>query len=315
MTEVEMIQSIPKFECSDGSPLRFEDEFYKNKLMNALTNQDIICVARGEGRSRILNDIVFHPEILFDWGEKSLHALLDRQDERMRIFCDPEIVDKEVMLYYIRKYGQKLKYYYGRYKYLKCQEEDANDFVEQLINNVEVEDDVSKLLCIKEWLIYALHTMQEKEFSKVTPCISCSYGDNRFNTVRMFGRGRNNSYYVVMDSWVECCEEGRAYKKTDYVNEILEQYGLRWFSNRHNEIMIKYGIFPQQLVGYYFYDRGNLAKYVINKHYAEAWNENPNFEIGNPIYFEQLIDFDNLGPYNTVYEYNGRKYSIAGRRN
>ena len=233
----------------------------------------------------------------------------------MRIFCDPEIVDKEVMLYYIRKYGQKLKYYYGRYKYLKCQEEDANDFVEQLINNVEVEDDVSKLLCIKEWLIYALHTMQEKEFSKVTPCISCSYGDNRFNTARMFGRGRNNSYYVVMDSWVECCEEGRAYKKTDYVNEILEQYGLRWFSNRHNEIMIKYGIFPQQLVGYYFYDRGNLAKYVINKHYVEAWNENPNFEIGSPIYFEQLIDFDNLGTYNTVYEYNGRKYSIAGRRN
>ena len=146
MTEVEMIQSIPKFECSDGSPLRFADEFYKNKLMNALTNQDIICVARGEGRSRILNDIFFHPEILFDWGEKSLHALLDRQDERMRIFCDPEIVDKEVMLYYIRKYGQKLKYYYGRYKYLKCQEEDANDFVEQLINNFETSSSTSTLL-------------------------------------------------------------------------------------------------------------------------------------------------------------------------
>ena len=159
-----MIQSIPKFECSDGSPLRFEDEFFENKLMNALTNQNIICVARGEGRSRFLNDIIFHPEILFDWGEKSIHALLDKQDEKMRTFCDPEIVDKEVMIYYIRKYGQKLNLYYGQYKYLGCQEGDANDFVEQLINNVEVEDDVSKLLCIKEWLIYALHTMQEKEF-------------------------------------------------------------------------------------------------------------------------------------------------------
>ena len=111
MTEVEMINNIPKFECSDGSPLRFEDEFYKNKLMNALTNQEIICLARGEGRSRILNDIVFHPEILFDWGEKSLHALLDRRDERMRIFCDPEIVDKEVMIYYIRKYGRRSNYF------------------------------------------------------------------------------------------------------------------------------------------------------------------------------------------------------------
>ena len=72
--------------------------------------------------------------------------------------------------------GKSRNWGYGRYKYLKCQEEDANDFVEQLINNVEVENDVLKLLYIKEWLIYALHTMQLKEFSKVTPCISCSYG-------------------------------------------------------------------------------------------------------------------------------------------
>ena len=77
--------------------------------------------------------------------------------------------------------------------------------------------------------------------------------------------------------------------------------------------MLKYCIFPQQLVGYYFYDRGCLQKYVINKHYVDEWEENMDFEIGSFIYFEQMVDFEKLGPYNTVYEYSGRSFSIAGR--
>jgi len=116
-------------------------------------------------------------------------------------------------------------------------------------------------------------------------------------------------------SWVDTREEGIAYKRTDYVNEILEQYGLRWFSNRHNEIMLKYSIFPQQLVGYYLLDRNSVQKYVINRHYVDEWEENSGFEIGAPIYFEQIIDFEKLGPYNTVYEYNEKSFSIAGRKN
>ncbi len=87
MTEVEMIQNIPKFECSDGSPLDYDDDFFKDKLQGALTNRNIICLARGEGRSRVLNDIVFHPEILFDWGEKSVHAYLEKNDYRFIRLC------------------------------------------------------------------------------------------------------------------------------------------------------------------------------------------------------------------------------------
>ena len=75
----EMIDNIPKFECSDGQLITLSETFLKQKLHNALTNPRIINLARGEGRSTALNDIVFHPEILFDWGEKSMHAFLDNQ--------------------------------------------------------------------------------------------------------------------------------------------------------------------------------------------------------------------------------------------
>lgn len=310
-----MIQSIPRFESSDGKPLRYEDEFYKNKLHNALSNKDIICLARGEGRASVLLDFVFHPEILFDWGQKSVHAYLEKKDDRLRRFCDPGMVDKELLIEYVLKYGEQLKHKYRSYIFFKCSMKDVDFFEEQLIKDIKKESDEEKLLCIKEALFYAFHTAQIKEFSKITPCISCSYGNERFKTAEKFGKGHYNKYYVVMDCWVNIDEEGTAYKSVKYVNQMLKQYGLDWFRDNNREIMLKYGIFPQQLVGYYFWDRGSLQKYVINRHYAEEWERNPNFEIGIPMYFDQFIDFEKLSPYNTVYEYNGTRFSIAGRRN
>lgn len=60
-------------------------------------------------------------------------------------------------------------------------------------------------------------------------------------------------------------------------------------------------------------ERDSTYKYVINRHYVDEWKRNSEFEIGAPIYFEQIIDFKNLEPYNTIYEYHGG-FSIAARR-
>lgn len=218
------------------------------------------------------------------------------------------------MIYYITEYAEQLKQYYRRYSYLHGNELDVNIFLDKLIEQISREYNNTDLLCVKEWLIYALHTMGEKNFKKITPCISCSCGTNRFDIAQKFGRGRNNNYFVIMDCWVDKREEGCAYKRTEYVNTVLRKYGLNWFYNKHNEIMLKYGIFPQQLVGYYLLDRNSTYKYVINRHYVDEWERNTDFEIGDPIYFEQIIDFNNLGPYNTIYEYDGRSFSIAARR-
>ncbi|MDD3174303.1 MAG: hypothetical protein PHF63_11730 [Herbinix sp.] len=313
MTLEEAIWNIPRFESSDGKILRLSDKFIRNKLLNALYNRDIICLSRGEGRSTVINDIILHPEILFDWGEKSVHAFLSNKQEELRRFCDPNVVDKESLIYYVKKYSLNLENYYLRYRWNT--KEDVEQFMKKLLEEINVENEIEKLLCIKEWLIYALHTMGEPEFKGITSCISCSYGNNRFEVANKFGRGfRQNNYYVILDSWVNITEEGTAYKKMDYVNDVLGQYGLKWFSNKHNEIMLKYAIFPQQLVGYYLWDRNNISKHVLNRHYIEKWNNDSDYEIGQPIYFEQIADFERLGPYNTVYEFNGSRFSIIGRR-
>lgn len=149
---------------------------------------------------------------------------------------------------------------------------------------------------------------------------SCSYGEDRFKKAIKFGWGRRpyNKYCVIMDNWIHRHEEGIAYRRMEYVNEVLNRYGLKWFSNKHNEIMLKYGIFPQKLVGYYLLDRNldnKINKYVINKHYVDKWEEDEEFEIGQSLYFDQKIDFEKLGMYNTIYQYDGQAFTIAGRRN
>ena len=215
---------------------------------------------------------------------------------------------------YINKYTKNLEKMMNKHPALRV-DIDAHNKIERLKNIVINETNEEKLLFIKEWLMYAFHTMGVSEFSKLTPCISCSYGFERFNVAKIFGgyRGKNR-YYVIMDSWVDISEEGIAFKKTEYVNSVLEGYGLKWFPNRHSEIMLKYAIFPQQLVGYYFVDNGQITKYVVNKHYIDECNRKNDFEIGTTLYFDQYIDFSILGPYNTVYQYYNGDFSVAGRR-
>ena len=58
-----------------------------------------------------------------------------------------------------------------------------------------------------------------------------------------------------------------------------------------------------------------LNCYVINKHYVDKWEEDEEFEIGQSLYFDQKIDFEKLGMYNTIYQYDGQAFTIAGRRN
>lgn len=316
MREIEMIESIPRFECSDGSPLMCDNDFYKSKLKNALHNDNIICLSRGEARSQALNEIVFHPEILFDWGEKSIQAFQDNQSEEIRRFCEPGVIDKPLLIHFIKKYIEGLNKHYRGYNFLRCKNEDINIFREELITKIEMENDNEKLLIIKEWLIYALHTMQEEEFKFITPCISCTYGEHRFDVAKKFGRGNKQQrrYYVIMDCWIEKDREGIAYRKVTYVNEVLKQYKLKWHKDINYEIMLKFAIFPQRLVGYYVVEDDKILKYVLNKHYVAMWNENTGFEIGEPVYIDQIIDFNKIMPYKTVYMDYGHGFSIAGKR-
>ncbi len=59
---------------------------------------------------------------------KNTTCFLNNKNEYLRRFCDPKIIYKDVMIYYITKYAEELKQYYRRYIYLRGNEQDVNLF-------------------------------------------------------------------------------------------------------------------------------------------------------------------------------------------
>ncbi|MBR5614200.1 MAG: hypothetical protein IKW64_02720 [Clostridia bacterium] len=67
----------------------------KNKLFEAEQNKNIIRLARGEGRTGILDQIVSNDNIVFNWGLKGQHAF--HQQSQLRDFLEPNAVDSTQM--------------------------------------------------------------------------------------------------------------------------------------------------------------------------------------------------------------------------
>lgn len=47
MLPYEMIEKIPRFECSNHKQISFSDDFLKQKLLNAIYNKDYMFSKRG----------------------------------------------------------------------------------------------------------------------------------------------------------------------------------------------------------------------------------------------------------------------------
>jgi hypothetical protein len=76
---INLINSIPCFKSQNSDMLGLDDEFLKKQLLKSEDNNEIIKLARGEGKKFILDSIVAFPNIIFDWGQKSMHSFLKLQ--------------------------------------------------------------------------------------------------------------------------------------------------------------------------------------------------------------------------------------------
>ena len=79
-----LIRSISQMCIREKALSKSEMAFVKKKLLQAEERNDIIRLARGEGRATILQEIVENDHVLFDWGLKSQHAFFE--DSKYREF-------------------------------------------------------------------------------------------------------------------------------------------------------------------------------------------------------------------------------------
>ncbi|URZ16634.1 hypothetical protein [Clostridium felsineum] len=323
-----LIHSIPYFKSQNSEVCKLSKSFLKEQLLLAEKNTNLIRLARGEGRKFILDHIISDPDIIFNWGEKSRHAFLDKS--KIREFLEPDVVNKELLLKLLKVYEEEIDYHWNKYfknyrMILKhnCKEE----IIDKIKRAIEISSLESDLIIIKEWLCYALHTAGSKKFSDISPWVSTSMGEIRYKTAYMYGAGnwnilKNsnnrsvfNKRFVILDYWALVSEEGDTYRNANYVGKKLRSMGLPWYENKINEVMVKYGLLPHQLVGYYYFENDELKYYFFNQHYIDEWEEDSNFKIGDFIYIDQTdVKFPSDNPYNIIYAKHGKKFEIFNKR-
>ncbi|AXU86123.1 TPA: hypothetical protein KQB57_001378 [Clostridioides difficile] len=307
----DIFNSIPSYEYAIKIIER-----YKNHIFNPT-----------EYRNSVMRRVGTYENDIFNWGYKSMHSYMESLP--LREFLEPNKVDRTLLFEFLdfmrELFSYQLRTYPGRFDNSKTL--DAIETIKNAIIKTESHDD---LLIIKEWLCFLLHTGNHRVFKNITPWISLSTGSKRYNIVHKFAsRKPFTSYrtisekhtynekekFIFIDYWEYVDKENLTFRNTNYIVNKLKSMGVNWYENRNNEVMVKYALFPQQIIGYYYFENRKLQYYFINPHYLKAWQKNKDFKIGDELYINQeqvVFPFNN--PYRVIY---GKKYghiSVVDKR-
>lgn len=303
-----MISEIPEFRSDDRNLYGIDSEFIRNKLLQSEENPNIVRLSRGEGRRQLL-EVIGDSMLLFDWGAKSNHSF--RYPSNMRDLLDPGHISMEQLINLInllsttiekhrRKIGSPVK---GNIDF---------EVFQRLIESASE----NELIIIKEFICFVLHTAGNVPgFNVVTPWISTSCSDMRYNTARFFGQ--RNKKYAILDYWVAKSENGISYRRTSEIIDVLSRFGIEWYPDNHHEVMVKYALFPHQLIGYYLYEDSRIQYYYVNPHYLTKWKLDTNFQIGDYLNIPQEhVDFPvgDHNPYQIIYEKSGYHIGVFKKR-
>lgn len=286
-------------------------------------SKHMIRLARGDGRTEILNQIVADDRVIFGWGLKGQHAF--HEQSQLRDFLEPNQVDVDQLKRIIKLYEDNLTYHFRKTRsgngWINARH---RNLVQKLYDSIdENENSQENLLLIKDWLCTVLHTSGCIDFRNISPWVSASAGNDRYKTAYLFGKGKADYYkgrktrhrFVIFDTWVLPCDEHCTFERTQFLIACFAKMGLPWYPDRHHEIMLKYAIYPQNLIGYYYFEDDMLLYYYLNPNYLSRMKSDPNFQIGDDVFIDQTdVGFPANNPYRIIYERRGSQFDVHERR-
>lgn len=321
-----LIRGIQCAKTTDRELTRRELSLLQAKLLQAEENHGILRLARGDGRKDILDEILADDQVIFGWGLKSQHAFHEQSE--LRDLLEPDQADINGLKKLVKLYQENFAYHYARKEFRNAGANHAK-IVQQLYAIIENEQvSHEDLLCIKNWLCMTLHTAGYPGFRSITPWVSVSCGAKRYKTAYFFGKGKSLAKkqptkhsgtaihrFVIFDTWVHSNDEHYTFEYTKFLIHRLSQLGLPWYPDRHHEIMLKYAIYPQNLIGYYYFEDDYLCYYYVNPHYLACMTSQPEFKIGDHVDIDQTgVDFPANNPYRMIYTRDGNAFSVYKRR-
>lgn len=276
-----------------------EMDFIKRKLLESEENRNIVRVLRGEGRPDIIEKYIYNGPVFFLYGLKSLHATVEAN--KLTEFFNPVAnLDKEEMLKFLPTLIDELKIQHKKDSSIKLPNDLEAKFRQFICNATDI-------LFIRDFFASILHTSgRNKDFNTAKPWISCTYGAKKYEVAEKFARCRETiNDYILIDYWVDRNRKNMVptYYLTRDIICRLKSFSIDWYPDYNKEIMVRYGLFPQNIVGYYVYTNRKLHYYVINPYYLHKWRNNSSFNIGDSVFIDQSeIKFENTDDlYKRIY--------------
>ncbi len=315
-----LIQSIECVKTTGRTLTSQEISLLKEKLYIAEENQSLIRLARGDGRASILDQIIADDRVIFGWGMKSQHAF--HAQSELRDFLEPNQVDVEQMIRIVELYQDHLTYQFTKKLHANARWVDSVEHLRDAIYRYQHSQE--RLLLMKDWICAVLHTSGCVAFKSISPWVSASAGAGRYKTAYDFGTGVRghggrragaSRRFVIFDTWVLAAEEHLTFERTQFLIEQFRAMGLPWYPDGHHEIMLKYAIYPQDLIGYYYFENDCLLYYYVNPHYLERMNSDVQFQIGDHVSIDQGdVEFPADNPYRIIYSRDGSQFDVYERR-
>jgi uncharacterized protein YqfB (UPF0267 family) len=281
------IKSIPEIGLYEDRKYKIlskhETNLIRKKLLESEENRSVVRVLRGEGRREIIEKYIYNSSVFFLYGLKSPHASV--QASNLAELLGPTVnFNTQDMLNFLPTLIEELKGQHSRNSPINLSDDVEEKFRKFICESTDMQ-------FVRDFFVSVLHTSgRNRDFNVAKPWISCSYGASKFLVAEKFARCRNTvGDYVLIDYWITRNRKNLvpAYYLTRDIIYRLKSFSIDWYPDHNKEIMMRYGLFPQNIVGYYVYKDNILHSYVINPHYLYRWRDDNSFDIGDRVFIDQ----------------------------
>ncbi|WP_375345370.1 hypothetical protein ACEWPB_15610 [Priestia megaterium] len=219
-------------------------------------------------------------------GQKGAHYLEEQQYKIKQLYThnmqNRDQLIKEVKDLY-KEANQILK---------EKQNEDVIGEINPKFNETSIETSLNQLQYNKLFLTAFLHNVGRRWSGKSTsPLISATYGKRKKETSKKFatnalsGVPRNKGFLLL--GYIPIEDSKKFEKLTKDLNRELEEQGVSWYDDIHNELMLLDGIMPHRIIGLFEIDINSKEKLILNPWLNKMFLEKKNFNYKRGIKIDQ----------------------------